>query len=80
LIIKEHETGGHRDSNLIREADALAFFNFDIHQYIKENTNKRTKEKIRFTYNRLSTKSKKNILKIKYPNKIKKIIFQTIRE
>ena len=79
LIIREHETGGHKDSNLIREADALAFFTFDIDIYSKENPPDRTKEKIRFTYNRLSTKSKKSVFRKKYSREIKRLLEDALK-
>ena len=47
-------------------------------KYIKENTTDRTKEKIKFIYDRLSKNSKKKVLKLKYPKKIEEIILKAI--
>lgn len=67
-LIKNHEFGGNENSNILMNADSLAYFEYNIPSYLKRNGEERTKDKIKFMYNRLSPEAKKLVLKIGFNN------------
>jgi hypothetical protein len=78
-IVLYHEVGGSPLINLLKDADALAFFEYDVKQYMKFNNWERTKDKLLFTINRLSPSAKKIVSKIKFSNKkVKEFVLSQI--
>jgi len=79
FLIENHEVGGSEEAEILKEADSLAFFNFDIYYYLKDRGNKKTKEKIRFMYERLSEKAKVLVNQVKFKDKeVKNIVKESI--
>lgn len=68
-LVARHESGGDRDSDILRDADSIAYFDYNIYIYIKKKGFERTKEKIKFMYGRISRKTKKIVEKIKFKDK-----------
>lgn len=68
-LVENHEVGGDEDSNILMDADSLAYFDYNIPSYLKRNGGERTKEKIKFMYKRLSPKAKKLVGQIKFKDK-----------
>ena len=68
-LVENHEFGGNDEANILTNADSLAYFESDISPYLKRNGKKRTKEKIRFMYKRMSEEAKNFVRKIKFKNK-----------
>jgi hypothetical protein len=74
-LVENHEFGGDEDSDVLMEADSLAFFDYNIPSVLKRNGYERTKKKIRFMYDRLSLKGKKLVKEMKFQDKeIEKIV------
>lgn len=67
-LVENHEFGGDAETNILTDADSLAYFDYNIPSYLKRNGKERTREKIKFMYNRLSEKAKYLVKEIKYPN------------
>lgn len=65
-LVENHEFGGDTDTNLLTDADSLAYFEYNIPSYLKRNGEERTREKIKFMYNRLSKKAKSLVKNIKF--------------
>jgi len=63
-LIKKHEVGGTPLSDILMRADSLSFFDRNILDYFRWNGIKKTKNKIKFMYNRLDKKSKKLLKEI----------------
>jgi hypothetical protein len=68
-LVENHEFGGDEESNLLMDADSLAYFDYNIPSYLKRNGKERTKEKVRFMYKRLSAKARKLFSQIKFKDK-----------
>lgn len=68
-LVENHESGGDKETTFLTEADSLAYFEYNIPSYLKRNGQERTKEKIKFMYNRLSKKAKDLVKKIRYADK-----------
>jgi hypothetical protein len=62
-LIENHEFGGDENSNILMNADSLAYFEYNIPSYLKRNGKERTKDKIKFMYNRLSPEAKKLVFR-----------------
>ncbi len=67
-LVEKHEVGGDEESDILRDADSLAYFEYNIPFYLDRNGEERTKRKIQFMYNRMSDKTKKIANAIKYQN------------
>jgi len=68
-LVKNHEFGGDYESNILKDADSIAYFDYNIPSYLKRNGKERTKAKIKFMYNRLSGDAKTLINQIKFSDK-----------
>ncbi len=80
-LVKSHEFGGDEESNILMDADSLAYFDYNISPYLKRNGGDRTKEKIKFMYKRLSAKAKKLVNQIKFNNReIAQLVKEAISE
>jgi len=81
LLVKNHEIGGEGDLEILKEADSITFFEYNLPFYRKTHTLKETKDKIKFMYTRLNEKAKKLIDKIKFEDKdINNLFQETISE
>ncbi len=68
-LVENHEFGGDTETNILTDADSLAYFDYNIPSYLKRNGKERAKEKIKFMYSRLSEKAKGLVKEIKYTDK-----------
>ena len=68
-LVSKHEEGGDEDQNLLKDADSLSFFENSAGYFLSEKKIadvggiQRTKEKIDWMYNRISSKKAKQIAK-----------------
>ncbi len=65
-LVENHEVGGDDESDILMNADSLAYFDYNIPSYLKRNGEERTIEKIIFMYKRLSPKAQKLVAQINY--------------
>lgn len=65
-LVENHEVGGDDESNILMNADSLAYFDYNIPSYLKRNGQERTIEKIRFMYKRLSLKAQKLVAQMNF--------------
>lgn len=78
-LVENHESGGDEESNILMNADSLAYFDYNIPSYLKRNGEERAKEKIRFMYNRLSPEAQKLLTKIEFSNpEIDKLVKESL--
>lgn len=74
-LIENHEQGGNKQANILKDADSIAYFDYNIEPWYKINGKVRTKGKIKFMLNRVSKKAKLVIKNLEYKNQtIKKLI------
>jgi len=73
-LIENHEEGGDEETNTLRDADSVAFFDYNLEPTLNRNKMinpdavERTKSKIKFMFNRVSPKAQKIIKDLKYDN------------
>ena len=78
-LVENHEVGGDEESDVLMNADSLAYFDYNVPEYLKRNGEEQTIKKIRFMYYRLSPKAQTQVIKIKYKNKeIERIVKEAI--
>lgn len=65
-LVEHHEVGGDAESDILMNADSLAYFDYNIPSYLKRNGKERTIEKIRFMYKRLSSKAQKLVARMNF--------------
>lgn len=68
-LVERHETGGDEESDILRDADSAAFFEYNIPIYFKRYGKEKTLHKIRYMFDRVSDRAKNIIKKIKYQDK-----------
>jgi capsule polysaccharide modification protein KpsS len=66
-LIENHEIGGEGDVAILTEADSMTFFN-NLPHYREAHTPQETTDKIKFMYNRMSSKAKSMINQIDFKN------------
>lgn len=73
-LIENHEEGGDEETNTLRDADSIAFFDYNLEPTLNRNklisldAVERTKSKIKFMFDRVSPKAKQIIKSLNYPN------------
>lgn len=74
-LVMRHEVGGDQESDTLRDADSVAYFEYNIPSYLKRNGLERTEKKIRLMFERMSPKIKKTVKSFNYVNlEIKRMI------
>lgn len=68
-LVENHEVGGDEEANILRDADSLAYFDYNIPSYLKRNGEEQTREKIKFMYKRLSIEAKELVKQINFKDK-----------
>lgn len=80
-LVERHEFGGDYESDILKDADSIAYFDYNIPSYLKRNGRERTISKIQFMYNRLSSAAKKLANQIKFTDKeIEKLVKEALAE
>ncbi len=80
-LVENHEFGGDLESDILMDADSLAYFEYNIPSYLKICGREKTKEKIKFMYKRLSAKTKELVNQIKFKDKeIAELVKESISE
>jgi hypothetical protein len=77
-FIESHEVGGDEETDILRDADSASYFANNISSYLKRNGVERTREKIKFMYDRASVKTKNIIKKLEYSDNVQALIDQVI--
>jgi hypothetical protein len=68
-LIENHECGGDPESDILKNSDSLAYFEYNIPVYLEMNGKQRAIEKCKFMYERLSDDAKELVKNIKYKDK-----------
>ncbi len=77
-LVEHHEMGGNPETEILKEADSLTFFEYNLPFYRKTHTLEETKDKIKFMYTRLSEKAKKLVNQTKFEDKEIDELFKSV--
>jgi len=67
-MIRLHETGGDEMSDLLRDADALSFFEVNLPHYFKRHDLGEVEARCRWGYNRISSRHRHLVGTFQYPD------------
>lgn len=81
-LVEFHEIGGDEYSDILKDADSLAFFEFNIPGYLKRNNKEKTLVKMKYMFDRISSSRAKDIIKdMNYDNtEIKELVKKSIKQ
>lgn len=80
-LVENHEVGGDKEMNILRDADSIAYFEHNIPVYLKHTSRDRTKGKIQFMYKRIPKKIQKIVKDLIYEDKeIEELFLEAISE
>lgn len=65
-IVEKHESGGCPDSDVLKDADSLAYFEYNIPTYLNSYGTEKTIVKIKFMYKRMSAKAEDFVKKMEF--------------
>ncbi len=69
FLVCQHETGGTRHADILRNADSISFFDVNLHHYFIRNSPEETKKRCLWGYKRLSNRLKSIVAEFVYHNK-----------
>jgi hypothetical protein len=73
FLVRNHEDGGTTDSDLVKDADSLSYFDTNVHKHLKMYPKNLATKKFNYMYNRISSKKAKSLAKPIYENAIKQL-------
>lgn len=80
-LVLLHETGGNEEADILRDADSIAYFDYNIPLYIERNGKEKAKFKINYMFDRASKRARDIIKTLKYKDeKIEKIVENVLGE
>lgn len=80
-LVLTHEFGGDKESDILKDADSLSFFESNLEDYFKRYGEEKTKFKIKFMFDRMSGKAKSIVRKFRFKNtKLESIFKEAISE
>ncbi|MFA6428044.1 MAG: DUF4202 family protein [Candidatus Buchananbacteria bacterium] len=79
-IVENHEVGGDQETDILRDADSIAYFDQHIEKYYQRNGAIKTKDKISFMFDRVSDPAKQIIKQLKYKNsEVTQLVAEVVR-
>jgi hypothetical protein len=72
-LVALHEVSGDEEIDLLRDADSIAFFDYNINFYLRRKGADITKEKIVFMFARASNRAKQVIKELEYSPDVKEV-------
>lgn len=80
-LVENHESGGDEETDILTDADSLAYFGHSVPSYLKRNGREKAKGKIKFMYKRMSANAKKLFSQIKFEDpKIAQLVQEAISD
>lgn len=78
FLVERHEIGGDEESDILRDADSIAYFEYNAPRYLKRNGREQTKGKIGFMYSRMSEIAKELVNKMNFEDKEIEELFKEV--
>lgn len=77
-LVEHHEFGGDEDSDLLKDADSISFFEENLKGYFKKFGEEKTISKIKFMFDRMSERAKEIVKKFEFKNSKLNNLFKEI--
>jgi len=68
-LVLNHEIGGDNETNILKDADSISYFQDSIEPYSKRNTIEKTKFKIKYMFDRASPQVQKIVKELEFEDK-----------
>lgn len=65
-LVERHEVGGDEDAEVLKDADGISFFDYNVYFHFRDLGKEKTIEKIRYTFKRSSKKARQIIMNLKF--------------
>jgi len=80
-LVKKHEEGGDEETNVLMDADSIAYFDYHIDKYYAKNGRDKTASKISFMFQRISDRAKGIIKNLEFNNpEVKKLVDEVLNK
>ncbi len=80
-LVEKHEVGGDEESDILRDADSIAYFDYNIPLYLQRNGEEKGRYKINYMYDRASEGAKIIIKTLKFDDEnIQKIVNEELNK
>ncbi len=80
-LVLGHEVGGDPEADLLKDADSIAYFDFNLPFYFQREGWQETKRRCQWGYRRLSQKMRNTLRNIQHQNpEINRLLQETIHE
>ncbi len=80
-IVRNHEVGGDADTNLVMDADSIAYFDGHVEKYYAKNGKQKTSDKVKWMYKRISPSAKRLVRSINLEDKeVRDLVHDAIKE
>jgi len=77
MLVSKHEVGGNEEQNILKDADAISFFENNVNYFIEkllfEVGKKEVKDKLDWTFNKITSSRAKEISRPWYEDGIRKL-------
>ncbi len=75
-LVRNHETGGDRRSDILKNADSISFFHVNLPYYFERNSIEETMKRCLWGYKKLPDNLKKVVAEFKYNNETIESLFR----
>ncbi len=79
-MVKNHEIGGDEETDQLRDADSITYFELNVPSYLEERGFEKTKNKIKFMYERASDKARSLIKELKLSPEVNEVFEAALKE
>ena len=79
-MVKNHEIGGDEETDQLRDADSITYFELNIFTYLRDRGFEKTKNKIKFMYERASDKARSLIKEIDLSPEVNEVFEEVLKE
>lgn len=79
-FVENHEIGGDTETSILTDADSISYFADNIEYYFKTRGVERTKSKIKFMFERVSDRAKREISKLRFKPPLPDLIKVVMRD
>ncbi|MBT4174598.1 DUF4202 family protein [archaeon] len=79
-MVKNHEVGGDEETDQLRDADSITYFELNVFSYLEERGFEKTKNKIKFMYERASNRARELIKELDLSPEVDKVFEVVLKE
>ncbi len=78
-LVRLHEFGGNREAGILRDADTISFFEYNIYFHYRTHTREQTFEKAKWMYSRASGRVQRLVRAMPYRGQVKELMTSVLK-